>query len=125
MLSSVMLEVALATPVMLANQTQTAYLKVSLTGAGAPPSPEKIIAPLNLALVIDKSGSMRGQKIQYAKAALKQIVNCLQPADVLALINYDHHVEVLYPATPVIDKTAIYSAYTVVWKEALKKCEIF
>ncbi len=110
MLSSVMLEVALATPVMLANQTQTAYLKVSLTGAGAPPSPEKIIAPLNLALVIDKSGSMRGQKIQYAKAALKQIVNGLQPADVLALINYDHHVEVLFPATPVIDKTAIYSA---------------
>ncbi len=105
--TTVQLYTALSTPVMLANQTQMTYLKIGLIGT-SDPLPK--MAPINLALIIDKSNSMRGVKIQQAKAAARKVVEQLRDEDTIALISYDHHVEVLLPATKASEKAAIYAA---------------
>ena len=55
-------------------------------------------APLNLAVVIDRSGSMTGRKLEQAKQAAEMLVNELHPEDVFSLVMYDTEVDVLVPA---------------------------
>jgi len=54
--------------------------------------------PLNLAAVLDKSGSMSGDKIEKVKEATTFVVNHLDPHDFFALVVYDSEVQVLQPA---------------------------
>ena len=44
--------------------------------------------PLNLALVIDRSGSMSGDKIVHAREAARRLVNTLNASDRLAIVSY-------------------------------------
>jgi len=54
--------------------------------------------PVNLVLVIDRSGSMSDKgKIEYAKEAAKQIIAGLDKEDRLAVVAYSTDVELLYP----------------------------
>ncbi len=57
--------------------------------------------PVNLALVIDRSGSMAGEKLLRVREAALIAVRCLAPDDIVALVAYDSRVEVLVPAQPV------------------------
>lgn len=50
--------------------------------------------PLNLALVIDRSGSMAGQKIENAKLAARRLVNVLEDHDRVAIVSYGSDVSV-------------------------------
>src|SRR5688500_8383946 len=54
--------------------------------------------PVNLALVIDRSGSMSGEKISHARDAALEAVRRLAPGDIVSLIAYDSTVETLIPA---------------------------
>ncbi len=45
-------------------------------------------APVSIALVIDRSGSMAGEKLQHARAAARRLVASLSDGDRLALISY-------------------------------------
>lgn len=56
---------------------------------------------LNLALVIDRSGSMSGEKLDYVKQAAKHVLDMLQDQDHVALIAYDDEITVLSPSVPV------------------------
>jgi Ca-activated chloride channel family protein len=49
--------------------------------------------PLHLALVIDRSGSMAGPKLEHTKAAVEYLVRRLGPRDEVALITYDDEVQ--------------------------------
>lgn len=51
--------------------------------------------PLNIALVIDRSGSMKGEKMAYARDASLALVDQLGPQDRLALVSYATDVSVL------------------------------
>lgn len=62
---------------------------------------------MNLALVLDRSGSMRGQKLGYAKEAAIYAVHNLLPEDRVAVVAYDDEVQVLVPSTPAAERTAI------------------
>lgn len=64
-------------------------------------------APLNLCLVIDRSGSMEGQPIEYAKQACNQVVDLLSPNDILSIVVFDEVVEVLMPPQRVTDKQLV------------------
>lgn len=68
--------------------------------------------PLNIALVIDRSGSMSGDKIKYVKEAAKFVVNNMSKDDILSIIIYDDQVEVLQEATKVENKQLIINKIT-------------
>lgn len=67
----------------------------------APAAPiNKARIPLNLALVLDRSGSMSGAKLEYAKAAAKYVMERLEATDRVSVIAFDDTVEVTLPSTP-------------------------
>lgn len=55
--------------------------------------------PLTLSLVIDRSGSMSGAPLAYAKAAALHALTMLQPGDAVAVVSFESHVEVVVPTT--------------------------
>jgi len=63
--------------------------------------------PLNLAVVIDHSGSMAGAKIEKTKQAAMQLIDQLLPQDNLALVEFDDRVDVLFPSQHVLDREAL------------------
>lgn len=72
------------------------HLLLSLT----PPAQGSTRLPLNLALVIDRSGSMAGEKIVRAREAASLAVRHLASVDRLAVVAYDSEVALLAPSTP-------------------------
>lgn len=56
--------------------------------------------PLNLALVLDRSGSMNGPPLRHAKRAATCALGMLDARDRVAVVAYDHEVDVLVPSTP-------------------------
>ncbi len=54
---------------------------------------------MNLGVVLDRSGSMRGSKIQKAKEATEFLVNNLTKEDQFALTIYDHRVDTIIPSS--------------------------
>ncbi len=76
-----------------------AYFDVWLE-ACQPPG-RSVRQPLDIALVVDTSGSMSGAKIVNARAAALYLLSVLGPADRLALITYDSRVYAHFPLTPV------------------------
>jgi Ca-activated chloride channel family protein len=103
--SQVRLDVSLANPVLLAAKKQTTYLKVGLTGFEMKGEAKR--TPANIAIVIDRSGSMQGDKIKQAKEAARMAVNRLNANDIVSIIAYDDTVTVLVPATKASDRSAI------------------
>lgn len=63
--------------------------------------------PLNLSVVIDRSGSMSGEKIENVKRAAKYLVDQLSSEDYLSIVIYDSKVDVLQYAAPVSNKQAL------------------
>ncbi|MGK7929410.1 MAG: macro domain-containing protein [Spirulina sp.] len=63
--------------------------------------------PLNIGLVIDRSGSMQGLKIDYARRAARYAIEQLLPSDRVSVTIYDDVVETIVPNTFAIDKIDI------------------
>jgi Ca-activated chloride channel family protein len=63
--------------------------------------------PLNLSLVIDRSGSMQGTKMHYAREAAKFAVENLLPSDRISVVLFDDRIETLVPSTLATDKNAL------------------
>ena len=62
--------------------------------------------PLDLSLVFDKSGSMKGGgKIAYTMQAARLLVENLSEQDTVSIVAYDTKVVVLDPQQPVVQKT--------------------
>lgn len=102
------LKATLSTPVLMEGKKQSAYLKVAVTGF----MPEDLAKrpPVNVGLVIDKSGSMAGAKIEEARRAAVMAVNRLRSDDIVSVVTYDHNVQVLVPAARLTDKEMVISA---------------
>jgi Ca-activated chloride channel family protein len=84
-----------------ANQRQTAVIKISMEADA--PSAEADRPPVNLSIVMDRSGSMGGSKIEQAKQAALEALSRLGKNDVFSLVTYDSTVETLIPAGRITD----------------------
>src|SRR5664279_6568726 len=90
---------------LLAGSPQEVVVKIDLTAAGHKNKVKR--TPLNLAVVLDRSGSMTGAKIEKARQAAMGLVDQLAPGDFFSLIAYSDHAEVLVPAQELEDKEAV------------------
>ncbi len=76
--------------------TAERYLRVQITAPEAASKSTRL--PLNLALVIDRSGSMEGSKLEKAKEAAIFCLRNLTAADRAAIIAYDDDIRVVSPS---------------------------
>lgn len=67
----------------------------------APMSASVPRTPLSIALVIDRSGSMSGERLQAAKDAALAFVQKMSDDDCVALVTYDDEVQLALPLMPV------------------------
>jgi Ca-activated chloride channel homolog len=63
--------------------------------------------PLNFALVLDHSGSMKGAKLQAVKEAVKLVINHMAPTDIVSVVIFDDNVRVIVPAQAASDKMGL------------------
>jgi Ca-activated chloride channel family protein len=96
-------------PALLAGFDNTVDILVRLQAPAAPPRASER-SPLNLAIVLDRSGSMQGRPLDEAKRCAGMIVDRLGTRDRAALVIYDHDVDVLVPTTQMVDKPAFHAA---------------
>ncbi len=93
-------------PLVLDNRTGRVVVKVGLEGLRIPVMSERV--PLNVAIVLDKSGSMGSdRKMENARRGAIEIVERLGEDDIISLIVYDNHPRILIPAQRVKDKDAL------------------
>ena len=78
----------------------------------APEQPEdtRERKPLNLSIVIDRSGSMSGQPLEEAKKCASMIVNSLKGTDRISVITYDDNADLIVSSTKAVHKTEILRA---------------
>lgn len=87
--------------VLKAGRPAKAFLRVGFEGI--PYEDEAQRPPVNLALVIDRSGSMSGDKIEQAKEAAILALSRLSGMDRIAVLAFDHGVDVVIPTGPFDD----------------------
>ncbi len=63
--------------------------------------------PLNICLIIDRSGSMEGEPLEYVKRACSYVVDILEPNDILSIVVFEERAEVLMPARRVVNKALV------------------
>lgn len=87
--------------------TQLAYVLVEM-------KPTEMVAqvrmPLNFALVLDHSGSMKGAKLKNVKEAVKMVIDRLEPTDYVSVVIFDDTSQVIIPSMPCNDKPGMKAA---------------
>lgn len=87
--------------------TQVAYVLVEARPSAAVAAARM---PLNLSLVLDHSGSMKGAKLAAVKEAVKLVIKNMDPRDIVSVVVFDDNVRVVVPAQPANDKMALGAA---------------
>jgi Ca-activated chloride channel family protein len=81
-----------------AQASSVRYLLATYVAPETPPRDNRL--PVNVALVLDRSGSMEGErKFEIARQAVEQALHMLRSEDRFALVVYDERVDVLAPTT--------------------------
>lgn len=60
--------------------------------------------PLNFSLVLDRSGSMAGEKIRTMREAVKNIIDLLTPDDIVSVVTFESRTLVFVPAQAATNK---------------------
>ena len=79
------------------NSHSRRYLLARITAPRA--VAERARPPVNLAIVLDRSGSMSGAKLHLAKTAVEEAIARLQPDDRFSVVVYDNVVDIVIEST--------------------------
>lgn len=85
-------------------KVQKVYVMLEIT---APEGLESQRTPVNVGFVLDRSGSMSGDKLEYTKKAVAFAVGHMGEKDIMALVVFDDEVQSVLPAKKVINKDVI------------------
>ncbi|HMQ51409.1 MAG TPA: DnaJ domain-containing protein [Anaerolineae bacterium] len=80
---------------------QAFYVMLEITPAADLPTAR---LPLNLSLVLDRSTSMQGMRLQQVKEGTRQIIDRLNDDDALAVVVFSDRAEVILPGQRGVDK---------------------
>ncbi len=100
---SLKMEPILGRPVALAHSVAREGLLVQITGAQSVAGR----APLNLCLVLDRSGSMEGPPFEFAKQACCYLVDQLTEQDVLSIVTFSDAIDVVMPPRKIVNKQLV------------------
>lgn len=87
------------------NEPQLLYTLLEVSAAkqlADQPSP-----PLNICLVLDRSTSMQGARMDTVKTAAIELVRQLKPTDQLSVVSFSDRAEVLHPASRRLDRATV------------------
>ncbi|MCK5799587.1 MAG: VWA domain-containing protein, partial [Deltaproteobacteria bacterium] len=87
-------------PYVTSDRETDVFLQVDLQGKTGPKTTR---LPLDVGVVIDRSGSMAGAKLAHAKAAARRLVEHLHDGDHVAIVTYGSDVTLLVPSRRVDD----------------------
>jgi Ca-activated chloride channel family protein len=87
-------------------EAQVVYVLANVAPA---PAPKTARPPINLCLVVDRSTSMQGARLDQVNTSAQQIVESLRATDTFAVIAFSDRAEVVVPAQPCTNKPAIIS----------------
>jgi Ca-activated chloride channel family protein len=83
-------------------------LMLELVAPAAPETDQRLAATVEV--VLDRSGSMSGERLDTAKDALIRLIDRLDPSDRFGLVAFDHDVAVVLPAGALADKPSARTA---------------
>lgn len=83
------------------DEPQLLYVLLELVPA--PSEQQKVAPPLNVCLVLDKSTSMAGVRMDTVKATASQLLERLRPQDRFSVVAFSDRAEVVIPAAQNID----------------------
>ena len=102
----VSVEVGLDWTALLAEDTSERFLTITLTGD--PDAGERVRRPLNVAVVLDASGSMAARgKMDYARSAATLLVDAMDPNDSYALVTFADDATTVVPSSSVSERKAV------------------
>ena len=81
-----------------ANASYTRYLHVTVNAPAMANRTERPRA--SVAFVLDRSGSMDGEKMVLARQAVGQAIRLLQPTDQFSIVSYDEQISTVLERTP-------------------------
>ncbi len=87
------------------NAKKDFFVYISLKGIKAEKTTNR--QPLNISLVVDRSGSMSGEKLDYTKKAVNFVIDNIESTDMISIVQYDDKVDVVSETAFANDKSKL------------------
>jgi Ca-activated chloride channel homolog len=94
------------------DEPQLVYALIELACTGEPDPSQ--YPPLNISLVIDRSTSMAGERMDMVKTNVTQFLRMLKPQDMVSIVTFSDRAEVVLPLSRIVDITKVESKISMI-----------